>query len=78
MDREQVGALVHGYGADVQKMRDADLSGIITKGKGKMAPYKTMRSDQVNHMDAFIQEVSSAVGFWHEARFVQRNSQRRK
>src|SRR6516164_10143212 len=40
--------------ADVQKMSDADLSGVITNGKGKMPPYKTMSADQVKDMVAFI------------------------
>ena len=40
--------------ADLQKMRDADLSGIIPNGRGKMLSRKTMKADQVNHMDACI------------------------
>jgi len=43
--------------ADVQKMSDADLSGIITNGKGKMPPYKTMSADQVKDMVAFIRSL---------------------
>jgi cytochrome c6 len=43
--------------ADVQKMSDADLSGIITNGKGKMPPYKTMTADQVKDMVAFIRSL---------------------
>lgn len=43
--------------ADVQKQSDADLSGIITTGKGKMPPYKTMTPDQVKDMVAFIRSL---------------------
>ena len=43
--------------ADVQKQSDADLSGIITNGKGKMPPYKTMTPDQVKDMVAFIRSL---------------------
>jgi cytochrome c6 len=43
--------------ADVQKQSDADLSGIITNGKGKMPPYKTMSADQVKDMVAFIRSL---------------------
>src|SRR3974390_3862030 len=40
--------------ADVQKQSDADLTGIITNGKGKMPAYKTMTPDQVKDMVAYI------------------------
>src|SRR5580692_12075986 len=40
--------------ADVQKQSDADLSTIITKGKGKMPAYGSMTPDQVKDMVAFI------------------------
>ena len=43
--------------ADVQKQSDADLSGIITNGKGKMPPYKTMTPDQVKDMVAYIRSL---------------------
>jgi len=43
--------------ADVQKQSDADLSGIITKGKGKMPAYGTMTPDQVKDMVAFIRSL---------------------
>jgi mono/diheme cytochrome c family protein len=43
--------------ADVQKMSDADLGGIITNGKGKMPPYKTMTPDQVKDMVAFVRSL---------------------
>ena len=43
--------------ADVQKQTDADLTGIITNGKGKMPPYKTMSADQVKDMVAFIRSL---------------------
>jgi cytochrome c551 len=41
--------------ADVQKQSDAELSGIITKGKGKMPPYEgKLTSDQVQSVVKFI------------------------
>lgn len=44
--------------ADVQKMTDAELSGIITNGKPpKMPPYKTMTAEQVKDMVAFIRSL---------------------
>ncbi len=43
--------------ADVQKQSDADLSGIISNGKGKMPAYKTMTPDQVKDMVAFIRSL---------------------
>jgi len=42
---------------DVQKKSDADLSGIITNGKGKMPAYKTMTPDEVKDMIAFIRSL---------------------
>ena len=38
-------------------MRDADLSGIITNGRGNMPPRKTMKADQMNYLDAFIRSL---------------------
>ena len=43
--------------ADVQKMSDADLSGMITNGKGKMPAYKTLTPDQVKDLVAFIRSL---------------------
>lgn len=43
--------------ADVQKQSDADLTGIITNGKGKMPAYKTMTPEQVKDMVAFIRSL---------------------
>jgi len=43
--------------ADAQKMSDADLSGIITNGKGKMPAYKTLTPDQVKDLVAFIRSL---------------------
>jgi len=43
--------------ADVQKMSDADLSGIITNGKGKMPPYKTLSADQVKDLVSFVRSL---------------------
>jgi cytochrome c6 len=42
---------------EVQKMSDADLSGIISNGKGKMPAYKTMTPDQVKDMLAYIRSL---------------------
>jgi cytochrome c6 len=44
--------------SDVQKMSDADLSGIITNGKGKMPAYKSMSADQVKDMVAYIRSLA--------------------
>ena len=43
--------------ADVQSMSDADLSGIITNGKGKMPAYKSLTADQVKDTVAFIRSL---------------------
>ena len=43
--------------ADVQKQSDAELSAIITNGKGKMPPYKNMTPDQVKGMVTFIRSL---------------------
>ena len=43
--------------ADVQKQSDAELSAIITNGKGKMPPYKNMTPDQVKGMVAFLRSL---------------------
>jgi cytochrome c6 len=42
---------------DVQKMSDADLSGIISNGKGKMPAYKTMTPDQVKDLVSYIRSL---------------------
>ncbi len=39
---------------DVQKMSDADLSGVISAGKGKMPAYKTLTPDQVKDLVAYV------------------------
>jgi len=46
--------------ADVQKKSDADLSTLITNGKGKMPPYKAMTPDQVKDMVAFIRSLKKS------------------
>ena len=43
--------------ADVQKMSDADLSGVITNGKGKMPAYKTLSADQVKDLVGYIRSL---------------------
>jgi cytochrome c6 len=40
--------------ADVQKVSDAELADIITNGKGKMPPYKSLTPDQVKGLVAYI------------------------
>ena len=39
---------------DVQKMSDADLTGAISNGKGKMPAYKTLSADQVKDLVGYI------------------------
>jgi len=43
--------------ADVQKQSDAELSGIITAGKGKMPAYKTLTPEQVKDLVAYIRSL---------------------
>jgi len=43
--------------ADVQKQSDADLTGIITGGKGKMPAYKTLSADQVKDLVSYIRSL---------------------
>jgi hypothetical protein len=47
MKAEDLGA------ADFQKMSDAELSGIVTSGKSKMEPDKTINLGQVKYIVAF-------------------------
>ena len=44
-------------GAEVQKMSDADLSGIISNGKGKMPAYKTLTPEQVKDLVSYIRSL---------------------
>jgi mono/diheme cytochrome c family protein len=39
---------------DVQKMSDADLSDAISKGKGKMPPYKALTAEQVKDLVGYV------------------------
>ncbi len=39
---------------EVQKMSDADLTEAISKGKGKMPPYKSLNDGQVKDLVAFV------------------------
>jgi len=43
--------------ADVQKQSDADLTGIITNGKGKMPAYKTLSADQVKDLVSYVRSL---------------------
>ena len=45
--------------ANVQKMSDADLSGVITTGKGKMPAYKTLSADQVKDLVSYIRSLKN-------------------
>lgn len=46
---------VRDFGSDdVQKMNDADLSGVISAGKGKMPAYKTLTPEQVKDLVAYV------------------------
>jgi cytochrome c6 len=42
---------------DVQKQSDADLTTIITKGKGKMPAYGTLTPDQVKDLVTYIRSL---------------------
>lgn len=42
---------------DVQKMSDADLSAIVSNGKGKMPAYKTLTPDQVKDLVGYIRSL---------------------
>jgi len=42
---------------EVQGLSDADLSKVITEGKGKMPPMKTLSSADVANVVAFIREL---------------------
>lgn len=43
--------------ADVQKQSDADLSTIISAGKGKMPAYKALTPDQVKDLVGYIRSL---------------------
>jgi mono/diheme cytochrome c family protein len=43
--------------ADVQKKSDADLSGVITNGNGKMPAFKTLTADQVKDLVSYIRSL---------------------
>ena len=44
-------------GADVQKMSDADLSGVIVNGKSPMPGYKALTPDQVKDLVSYIRSL---------------------
>jgi cytochrome c6 len=45
--------------ADVQRQSDADLTAVITAGKGKMPAYgKSMKPDQVKDLVAYIRSLA--------------------
>ncbi|MGC1371448.1 MAG: cytochrome c [Candidatus Sulfotelmatobacter sp.] len=43
--------------ADVQKMSDSELAGVITNGKGKMPAYKSLTPDQVKGLVGYIRSL---------------------
>jgi mono/diheme cytochrome c family protein len=43
--------------ADVQKQSDAELTAIITGGKGKMPAYKTLSADQVKDLVSYLRSL---------------------
>jgi cytochrome c6 len=46
---------VHDFASeDVKKMSDADLTDAISKGKGKMPAFKTLKADQVKDLVGYI------------------------
>jgi mono/diheme cytochrome c family protein len=40
--------------ADVQKMSDADLTDVITNGKGKMPKYASLKPEEIKGLVAYI------------------------
>jgi len=47
--------------ADVQKQTDAELAGIISKGKNKMPSYEnTLKTDEISALVAYIRELGKA------------------
>jgi cytochrome c6 len=40
--------------ADVQKLSDTEISGIISNGKGKMPPSKSLKPDEVSAVVGFV------------------------
>jgi cytochrome c6 len=53
---------VHNFhSAEVQKQSDADLTGIIANGKGKMPSYgKTLKADEITGLVAYIRGMAPA------------------
>lgn len=43
---------------EVKKMSDTDLAAAISAGQGKMPPYKTLTSDQVKELVAFVRSLT--------------------
>jgi mono/diheme cytochrome c family protein len=42
---------------DVEKMSDSDFGAIISGGKGKMPPFKTLTSDEVKDLVVFVRSI---------------------
>ena len=43
--------------ADVQKMSDADLKGVITSGKGKMKPIASVKGGEADDVVAYVRSL---------------------
>jgi cytochrome c6 len=49
------------HSAEVQKMSDTELSGIVTTGKNKMPAYgKSLKADDINGLVAYIRSLAPA------------------
>jgi cytochrome c6 len=49
------------HGAEVQKMSDAELSGVITNGKNKMPAYgKSLKAEDIKGLVAYIRALAPA------------------
>jgi mono/diheme cytochrome c family protein len=49
------------HSAEVQKMSDTELSGIVTSGKNKMPPYgKSLKPDDIKGLVAYIRSLAPA------------------
>ena len=47
------------HSADVQKMNDAELTGVISNGKDKMPGYaKTMKPDEIKDLVGYVRELA--------------------
>jgi len=47
------------YSEDVQKINDSDLGAIISGGKGKKPPFKTLTPDVVKGLVVFVRSIGT-------------------